>query len=142
MSDVTAVRVYQWALPEDTAPLREAAHRLATANVDVVLFTTSVQVAHLMQVAAEEGVADGVRAGFQDVVVASIGPTTTEALEEYGIAPDITPTGLNFNTVTNYPNHVKFMADLVAAAVICGKSRAVTMDLIDNGGGNSLTWQS
>jgi hypothetical protein len=42
--------------------------------------------------------------------------------------------------VTNYPNHVKFMADLVAAAVICGKARAVTMDLIDNGGGNSLTF--
>jgi hypothetical protein len=55
-------------------------------------------------------------------------------------APNITPTGLNFNTITNYPNHVKFMADLVAAAVICGKSRAVTMDLIDNGGGNSLTF--
>ena len=55
-------------------------------------------------------------------------------------APTITPTGLNFNTITNYPNHVKFMADLVAAAVICGKARAVTMDLIDNGGGNSLTF--
>jgi hypothetical protein len=55
-------------------------------------------------------------------------------------APNITPTGLNFNTITNYPNHVQFMADLVAAAVICGKSRAVTMDLIDNGGGNSLTF--
>jgi hypothetical protein len=55
-------------------------------------------------------------------------------------APDITPTGLNFNTIANYPNHVKFMSDLVAAAVICGKSRAVTMDLIDNGGGNSLTF--
>jgi hypothetical protein len=54
--------------------------------------------------------------------------------------PTITPTGLNFNTITNYPNHVKFMADLVAAAVICGKARAVTMDLIDNGGGNSLTF--
>ena len=32
------------------------------------------------------------------------------------------------------------MSDIVAAAVICGKSRAVTMDLIDNGGGNSLTF--
>src|SRR5260370_34381453 len=91
-ADVTPVRVYQWALPEDTAPLREAAHRLANANVDVVMFTTSVQVAHLMQIAAEEGVADAARAGFQDVVVASIGPTTTEALDEYGIAPDIIPT--------------------------------------------------
>lgn len=90
-ADVTCVRVYQWALPEDTTPLREAARRLASANVDVVIFTTSVQVAHLMQIAAEEGIADAVRAGFKDVVVASIGPTTTEALEEYGIAPDITP---------------------------------------------------
>jgi len=55
-------------------------------------------------------------------------------------APDITPTGLNFNTIANYPNHVKFMSDLVAAAIICGKARSVTMDLIDNGGGNSLTF--
>lgn len=54
--------------------------------------------------------------------------------------PTITPTGLNFNSIANYPNHVKFTSDLVAAAVICGKARAVTMDLIDNGGGNSLTF--
>ena len=91
-AEVTSVRVYQWELPEDTLPLREAARRLASANVDVVMFTTSAQMAHLMRVASEEGIADAVRAGFQDVVVASIGPTTTEALEEYGVAPDITPT--------------------------------------------------
>src|ERR1039457_5392339 len=91
-AEVTHVRVYQWDLPEDSAPLREAAHRIASANVDVILFTTSVQIAHLMQVAAEEGVAEAVRAGFSDAVIASIGPTTTEALEEYGIEPDITPT--------------------------------------------------
>jgi hypothetical protein len=54
--------------------------------------------------------------------------------------PSVTPTGLNFNTVTNYPTHVTFMSDIVAAAVICGQARAVTMDLIDNGGGNSLTF--
>ena len=55
-------------------------------------------------------------------------------------SPNITPTGLNFNTIANYPSHVQFMSDLVSAAVICGKARAVTMDLIDNGGGNSLTF--
>jgi hypothetical protein len=54
--------------------------------------------------------------------------------------PNVSPTGLNFNTVTNYPAHVTFMSDIVAAAVICGQARAVTMDLIDNGGGNSLTF--
>ncbi len=85
------MRVYQWELPEDTTPLREAAHRIAAVNADVVLFTTSAQIAHVMRIAAEEGIADAVRAGFDDVVVASIGPTTTEALEEYGVAPDIVP---------------------------------------------------
>ena len=67
-------------------------------------------------------------------------PTGSTGMAASCTAPTITPTGLNFNTITNYPNHVKFMSDLVAAAVICGKSRAVTMDLIDNGGGNSLTF--
>ncbi len=90
-AEVTPVRVYEWELPQDTIPLREAARRLANANVDVILFTTSVQIAHLMQIAAEEGIADAVRAGFKDVVVASIGPTTSEALLEYGVEPDIVP---------------------------------------------------
>jgi len=66
-------------------------------------------------------------------------PTTTTTT---CTAPSITPTGLSFSNSnnTNYPTQVQFMADLVAAAVICGKARAVTMDLIDNGGGNSLTF--
>jgi hypothetical protein len=66
--------------------------------------------------------------------------TSTSPTPATCVAPSITPTGLNFNTVTNYPDHVRFMADIVAAAVICGKARSVTMDLIDNGGGNSLTF--
>jgi len=70
--------------------------------------------------------------------LAAMPPTTTTTCT----TPSITPTGLNFSNSnnTNYPTQVKFMADLVAAAVICGKARAVTMDLIDNGGGNSLTF--
>jgi Protein of unknown function (DUF1552) len=56
------------------------------------------------------------------------------------VPPSVTPTGLNFSTNTNYQTQVKFMADLIAAAVICGKSRCVTFDLIDDGGGNSLNF--
>jgi hypothetical protein len=66
--------------------------------------------------------------------------TSTPTTPATCTAPTIMPTGLNFNTVTNYPDHVRFMSDIVAAAVVCGKARAVTMDLIDNGGGNSLTF--
>ena len=53
-AEVTPVRVYEWDLPHDTIPLREAAKRLATANVDVIMFTTSIQIAHLMQLAAKK----------------------------------------------------------------------------------------
>jgi hypothetical protein len=56
------------------------------------------------------------------------------------VPPPNTPTGLNFKTVTNFPTHVKLMMDLVAAAVKCDLARAITMDLVDNGGGNSLTF--
>jgi hypothetical protein len=55
-------------------------------------------------------------------------------------APSVTPAGLNFSSNANYPTMVQFMADIVAAAVICGKARAVTWDLIDDGGGNSLNF--
>jgi uroporphyrinogen-III synthase len=83
-AEVTPVRVYQWELPEDKEPLREAARRLAAADIDVALFTTSMQIDHLMRIAAEMGIEDAVRNGLQKARIASIGPTTSEALEEFG----------------------------------------------------------
>ena len=90
-ADVTAVRVYQWDLPEDTGPLREAARKLAAGGFDIVLFTTSVQIAHLARIAAEEGIEAATLDGLRRACVGSIGPTTTEALEEYGVAPAFEP---------------------------------------------------
>jgi len=90
-AEVTIVRVYQWDLPEDTAPLREAARRLAAGELHAALFTTSIQIEHLLRIAAQEGVEDAVTAALRNMVVGSIGPTTTEALEEAGIHPDLEP---------------------------------------------------
>lgn len=88
---VTSVRVYQWDLPEDPEPLREAARRLAAGEFDVVMFTTGIQVPHLFRIAREQGIEDAVTAAFDRLVVASIGPTTTEVLDEFGIRPDLEP---------------------------------------------------
>lgn len=88
---VSAVPVYQWDLPADTGPLREAVKRLAAGQFDVVMFTTSIQAPHLLRVAAEEGADDAVRAALAKIVVASVGPTTSETLREYGIEPDMEP---------------------------------------------------
>jgi uroporphyrinogen-III synthase len=90
-AEATAVPVYQWDLPEDTGPLREAVRRLAAGAFDAVLFTTSVQVDHLIRIAEEEGLVGPLREGLDRAVIASLGPTTSEALATHGITPDFAP---------------------------------------------------
>ncbi|MFN7994782.1 MAG: uroporphyrinogen-III synthase [Bryobacteraceae bacterium] len=90
-AEVTPVRVYQWDLPEDTGPLRDAARRLASGEMQVALFTTSVQMDHLLRIARGDDLADRVLDALRKMVIGSIGPTTTEALEEYGLKPDLEP---------------------------------------------------
>ncbi|HUE03689.1 MAG TPA: uroporphyrinogen-III synthase [Bryobacteraceae bacterium] len=90
-AEVTTVRVYQWDLPADTEPLRAAARRLAAGELQVALFTTSIQIEHLLRIAAETGIEADVVAALRTMVVASIGPTTSEALAEAGIRADFEP---------------------------------------------------
>lgn len=92
-ADVLRVPVYRWALPHDLGPLRAAIARLVGGDADVAVFTTAVQLDHLLRVAAEtvDG-AEAVRAALRDrVVVAAIGPTVAEALVEAGLPVDVTP---------------------------------------------------
>jgi uroporphyrinogen-III synthase len=86
---VTAVPVYRWALPEDVAPLQEAARAVAAGEVDVAIFTTGMQVVHLFQVAAALGLEEAVRQGLSRMVVASIGPTTSEELRQQRLTIDL-----------------------------------------------------
>ena len=88
---VTRVPVYQWALPNDLAPLRGAITAIAEGAFEVVLFTTAVQVVHLFQVAAEMGLEESVREGLNRAMVASIGPTTSEELQRRRIHADLEP---------------------------------------------------
>jgi len=88
---LTRVPIYQWALPEDVEPLRQACRSLVDGGIDVVLLTTATQVTHLLQVAGQMGLDEGVRAALGRVMVASIGPTTSETLRAEGIAIDMEP---------------------------------------------------
>jgi uroporphyrinogen-III synthase len=89
---VTLVPVYVWALPADTGPLRSAIAAMARNEFDMILFTTATQADHLLQIAAEMKQEDAVRRALSRMLVASIGPTTSERLRELGIAPDLEPT--------------------------------------------------
>ncbi len=88
---VTRVPVYHWALPDDLAPLQGAIRAIAKGEIDVILFTTSVQAAHLFEVAAEMKLEEVMRLGLRRAMVASIGPTTSEELERRGIRADLEP---------------------------------------------------
>jgi uroporphyrinogen-III synthase len=88
---VTSVVLYRWELPDNLEPLQEAARRLVCREFDVVLFTSSIQLDHLLQVSRSLGLEPQVRSALLQSVVASIGPVMTEALQSYGRPPDVVP---------------------------------------------------
>jgi len=90
-ADVTSVRVYQYDLPADPEPLREAARSLAAGEFRVALFTTAMQIVHLARIAAASGIEAEMLAGLRRCFIGSIGPTTTESLEEFAIHPNMEP---------------------------------------------------
>lgn len=88
---VTRVPVYQWALPEDQGPLRQAVAELIAMNVNVVLLTNAAQLDHLLQVADQEHKGEALREALGRVVVISIGPTVCERLAHHGLSADFVP---------------------------------------------------
>jgi uroporphyrinogen-III synthase len=88
-AQVIGVPVYQWGLPKDTAPLRAAVESIIAGRIDVALFTTGVQVTHLFQIAEQAGKKETLKTDLENVVKASIGPTTSEVLRRYGLSIDL-----------------------------------------------------
>jgi uroporphyrinogen-III synthase len=113
---VTQVPVYEWALPEDVRPLRDAVTSLINAKVDIALFTTSIQIIHLLKIAAEMGKEKEIVAAFAKILVGSIGPVTSEELSAHDIAADMEP---------SHPK-MGFLVNEVAqrSAELLGKKRA------------------
>jgi uroporphyrinogen-III synthase len=90
-AQVLAVRIYEWSLPEDTAPLREAIHAVSRGEIDVLLVTSAIQVRHLLLVAEEMSLREQVITALSRVVVGSIGPIASAELRKQGIAVDLEP---------------------------------------------------
>lgn len=88
-AEVSSAHVYRWELPEDTGPLKDAIHSVCEGKVDVVLFTSSVQLVHALRVAGELKLEDHFKKALGSTVVASIGPVASAALVENGVAVDI-----------------------------------------------------
>ena len=88
---VTGAPIYRWGLPTDTAPLEANVRRIADGRIDVVLFTSSQQVIHVLATAARLGLDEDVRRALQQAVIASIGPMTSETLRHESLPVDLEP---------------------------------------------------
>jgi uroporphyrinogen-III synthase len=91
-AQVSAVKVYRWALPENTRDLRLAIESIARLRVDAVIFTSAHQVDNAFEYAELLGLSGPLRDALQRaVVVASIGPVTSDALARHGVQADLSP---------------------------------------------------
>jgi uroporphyrinogen decarboxylase len=96
---VQRVPVYAWALPTDTAPLRAAVRSVAAGEADVLVFTNANQATNVLRIAAEEGVEPAFRRALARALVASIGPTCSEALRAFGLPVDLEPSHPKMGTL-------------------------------------------
>ena len=110
---VSTVRIYGWDMPEDTAPLRDAVRNLAAGWFGAVFVTTATQMHNLMQIAIEEKLEARVKHALGHTFLASIGPTTSEALEEYGLKPDFEPSHPKMGLLVN--EGARYFARLASA---------------------------
>jgi uroporphyrinogen decarboxylase len=104
---VRTVKVYEWDFPEDTGPLADNVRAIAAGERDLALFTSAHQVVNMLRMAEQLEVTPSLRQQFRRMVIASIGPTTSETLRDNDLTVDVEP------------EHSK-MGHLVAAAAAQG----------------------
>lgn len=89
---VVCVPIYRWELPEKSQLLAENVRRIIAGELDVLLFTSAHQVVNLYEMARQLGQEAEFRKGISRIVIASIGPTTSETLREFELPVDLQPT--------------------------------------------------
>lgn len=84
--------LYDWALPQDLAPLEALVRDAIAGRVDAMLFTSQIQFRHLLHVAHAMGLDDALTCALRDeVIVGSVGPVCSRVLRAHGIVPDVMP---------------------------------------------------
>ncbi len=89
---VREVTLYTWGRPEDESPVLRFINDLTQNGIDAVAFTSQPQVSNLLDIAADAGKEDLLRAGLNGpTVVASVGPVCSRRFREAGIKVDVEP---------------------------------------------------
>ena len=112
-ASVTPIVLYRWELPTDVVPLQTAARRLARRQFDAILFTSSIQLDHLMMIAHDLGLQSDVITALRGyTAIASVGPVMTAALQAAGIPVEIAPAHPKMGAL------VKAASDMTASILV------------------------
>jgi len=79
------VTPYRYASDSDTGSVADAIRKMAAGEIDVIAFTSSPQIARLLEVAREKGLERELATGWKRTRVASIGPVVGDALKAIGV---------------------------------------------------------
>ncbi|MGC6450933.1 MAG: uroporphyrinogen decarboxylase [Pirellulaceae bacterium] len=88
---IQTVKVYRWELPEDIGPLENNIRTIVAGEMDVLMFTSAHQVTNLFSLAKQMGLEEQLTSQFDECVVVSIGPTTTEWMKHLSLPVDLEP---------------------------------------------------
>ena len=90
--DVIELPVYEWTLPEDTAPAVRLAENVIAGRVHAVTFTAGPAIRNWLGIADEHDMGDALRAAFADQCVAGcVGPVCAEVAVEEGLHNVVVP---------------------------------------------------
>lgn len=96
---VTSVAVYRWALPDDVEPLKRTLRSIVDGNVSVLLFTSAVQVDHVVKLLDATGELAAFRDALAKTMVASIGQVTSQRLLDHHFPVDFEPSHARMGTL-------------------------------------------
>lgn len=108
--------LYEWQLPDDISPMVALVEDLLDGRVDVITFTSQVQIRHLYKVAAANGVSEDMLSDALNTrtIVCAVGPTCAGALTDVGVVTDTQPEypkmGHMVNTLAEYVGELSAVA--------------------------------
>lgn len=108
-ANVIQVPIYRWALPDDTGPLETAIRTITAGGADIVVFTNAAQIRNVLRLAHEKGLEPAFREAMRKVVIASVGPTSSEAVREAGLGVDFEP---------SHPKMGQLVSELAAESAV------------------------
>ncbi len=100
-ANVLETKVYT--LTNARGPLqKELIELTVSSDIDAFAFTSSMMVRSFIDLAEEMNVAEKVREGLANSIVAAIGIPTANTLKEYGITVDVTPDRYTFRDILEH----------------------------------------